>query len=269
MIQAERYEAAAQILAQTVAERVVEKLIQRQKTALVVFTGSTMNTAQSLASLKALRKQGFTFHVLLTRSAARLLDQAEILASLQPKSFWIETADASPEVLTLKYDTIIVPAMTVNSVAHVVNCMADTPATAIIFDGMMRGKNVVIAVDGCCPDNPLRAERGFAIPEPLKQKLRDNLTQLQSFGAKLTTAEHLGEKTLKTIFGGFATSKGVQRTPAIASTCGAYQGGKVLSGTYIATQPSHTTLLVPVGTLVTQVAKDEARRRDIRIQIQS
>lgn len=269
LTRAQRYEIASRILAQTVAERVVQKLLERQKTALVVFTGSNMNFQESLTALNALRKQGFTFHVLLTRSAARMLDQAEILAQLQPKSFWIEQADACPEVLTLKFDTIIVPAMTVNAAAHVASCMADTPATAIIFDGMMRGKNVVIAVDGCCPDNPLRKERGFAIPEPLKQKLRDNLTQIQSYGAKLTTADGLYEKTLKTIFSGFVPSQGAKRTPTPVTPSGAYQGGKVLSGAYILTHPSHSTLLVPKGTLVTQMAKEEARRRDIRIQIQS
>ena len=49
--------------------------------------------------------------------------------------------------------------------------MADTPASAVILDGLMRGKNVVVNIDGCCPDHAERLKRGFHMAEPLKQAI--------------------------------------------------------------------------------------------------
>ena len=49
------------IVAQVLAERVVEKLVERQKQALVVYTGSNMGLEPGLESLRMLRQEeGFT-----------------------------------------------------------------------------------------------------------------------------------------------------------------------------------------------------------------
>ena len=200
------------IIAQIIAERVVEKLLERQKQALVVYTGSNMGIEAGLKCLRTLRQEeGFTYRVLLTRSAAGMLDAAAIREALEPEEMWTETPGDSPEVLTARYDTILVPALTVNTAAHVAGCMADTPAAAIILDGLMRGKNVVAAVDGCCPDNPERIRRGFHMTEALKKKLRENKNALREFGAVLTTSDRLGEAALKAVTS-FAAKPALQKT---------------------------------------------------------
>ena len=67
------------IVAQVLAERVVQKLLDRQKQALVVYTGSNMGIEPGLKCLQTLRRQeGFTYRVLLTRSAAGILDTSAI-----------------------------------------------------------------------------------------------------------------------------------------------------------------------------------------------
>ncbi len=182
------------IIAQVLAERVVQKLLGRQKQALVVYTGSNMGIEAGLENLRMLRQEdGFTYRVLLTKSAAGILDAEAIRSALEPEEFWVGQPGDSPEALTARYDTILVPALTVNTAAHVAACMADTPAAAIILDGLMRGKNVVVAVDGCCPDNPERLRRGFHMAEGLKKKLREQKDALRDYGAYLTTAGHLRE----------------------------------------------------------------------------
>lgn len=182
------------IIAQVLAERVVQKLLGRQKQALVVYTGSNMGIEAGLENLRMLRQEdGFTYRVLLTKSAAGILDAAAIRSALEPEEFWVGQPGDSPEAMTARYDTILVPALTVNTAAHVAACMADTPAAAIILDGLMRGKNVVVAVDGCCPDNPERLRRGFHMAEGLKKKLREQKDALRDYGAYLTTAGHLRE----------------------------------------------------------------------------
>lgn len=286
--QEQRY--AYKFIAQMLAERVVEKLLERQKQALVVYTGSNMGIEPGLACLKTLRqKEGFTYRVLLTRSAAGLLDVSAIRSALEPEEFWVETPGYSPEVLTARYDTILVPALTVNTAAHVAACMADTPAAAVILDGLMRGKNVVAAVDGCCPDNPQRLQRGFHMTEALKQKLRENKEALKGYGAWLTTSDKLGETALKAItsfskLGATGSNQGKSESLKQPETAAAEFGqrtqtqgagvyhakleGRVFSGMHIKSYPDHATIYVPKRTIVTQLVSDEARRRDIRIEFE-
>ena len=254
-------------LVRILAERVVEKLLERQKKALVVYTGSNIGEAAALDSMERLRKAGFTFRVLLSRSAAQLLDEGRIRAALEPEELWIDTPGDTPEALTARYDTILVPAMTVHTAARVVACMADTPASAIIFDGLMRGKNVVVNIDGCCPDQEERARRGFRPAEPLKQVLRSHLEALRAYGARLTTSEGLYEKTLRTLQGGVKPAPAPQTPQQVPAQGAAVRlEGRVLSGRHVQSCPSHSILRVPQGTLITQLAADEARRRDIRIE---
>lgn len=210
------------IIAQVIAERVAQKLLERQKHALVVYTGSDMGLEEGLENLRMLRREdGFTYWVLLTKSAAGILDATAIRSALEPAEFWVEKPGAPPEALTARYDTILVPTLTVNTAAHVAACMADTPAAAIILDGLMRGKNVVAAVDGCCPDNPERIRRGFHMAEGLKKKLREQKDTLRDYGAYLTTAGHLRE-TAKKAIAGFAPASAPAQ-PGLAETAGSRQ----------------------------------------------
>ena len=212
---------------------VVEKLLARQKQALVVYTGSNIGEAAALEAMGRLRGEGFTFRVLLSRGASGLLDVERLRSVLEPEKLWVETPEETPEALTARYDTILVPAMTVHTAAHVAACMADTPASAVILDGLMRGKNVVVNIDGCCPDHAERLKRGFHMAEPLKQALRNNLETAprKQEGAARIRLE-----------------------------------GRVLSGRHVQGCPPHSTLWVPRETLITQLAADEARRRDICIR---
>jgi len=253
---------ANETFTRVLAQRVLERLLERQKQALVVFTGSDIGADTALKELSRLRAEGFSFRVLLTRSAAAIWDPGRIRAALDPEDLWTETPKDSPEALAYRHDTILVPAMTMRTAAHVAACTADTPAAAVILDGLLRGKNVVINTDGCCPDNAERARRGFCMAQPLRQALRDRLITLHSFGAVLATSESLCEKTLQAIRPVFSAG----HPTADRDGERVWRGGRVLGARHLQNQPSHSTLLVPAGTLITQSAADEARRRDISLQ---
>ena len=265
---------------QILAQRVVEKLIQRRKDALkdalVVFTGSNIGVPPMLECMGQLRKEGFKFHVLLSRSAARLYNPEEIKKVLEPEDLWIDEPPQTPEALTKIYDTVIVPAMTVHTASHIAMCMADTPASAIILDGLMRGKNVIINIDGCCPDNAERPKRGFAMTEPLKQVLRDHLKAMKSFGAKLTNSRGLYRKTMISVgetVGAPAPAKAAAPAPAKASPAKntaanevrIAMGGKIFASGYLKGIPAGTTVRIPSDAKVTLMAADEARYRGITI----
>lgn len=273
---------AEEVLTQVLVQRVVEKLMERQKQALVVYTGSDIGLAPTLEAMGRLREEGFTFRTLLSRNAAEVLNPEKIRAALRPEALWLERPEETPEALTARYDTILVPAMTVRTASHVAACMADTPAAAVILDGLMRGKRVVINVDGCCPDNPERAKRGFHMADPLRQKLRENMKILRSYGAQLTTSTQFYEKTMEMGMPGFRSKaqpeaeprKAPQAerpaplpaTPVKSGVITLSMDGRVLSGRHLQGCPDHSTVLVPGETMITQLAADEARRRDICIR---
>ena len=262
---------ADEAFVEILAQRVVEKLLARQKQALVVYTGSNIGEAAALEAMGRLRGEGFTFRVLLSRGASGLLDVERLRSVLEPEKLWVETPEETPEALTARYDTILVPAMTVHTAAHVAACMADTPASAVILDGLMRGKNVVVSIDGCCPDHAERLKRGFHMAEPLKQALRNNLETLRSFGARLTTSGGLYDKTLRAVGGPQTRTAAPAARPEAAPRKQEGSGqlrleGRVLSGRHVQGYPPHSTLWVPRETLITQLAADEARRRDICIR---
>ena len=54
-----------------------------------------------------------------------------------------------------------------------------------------------------------------------------------------------------------------------AGTFRAELEGRVFSGKHIKAYPDHATIIVPKRTIITQLVSDEARRRDIRIEIES
>ena len=251
---------ADEAFVEILAQRVVEKLLARQKQALVVYTGSNIGEAAALEAMGRLRGEGFTFRVLLSRGASGLLDVERLRSVLEPEKLWVETPEETPEALTARYDTILVPAMTVHTAAHVAACMADTPASAVILDGLMRGKNVVVNIDGCCPDHAERLKRGFHMAEPLKQAIEG-----------LTTSGGLYDKALRAVGGAQARTAAPAARPEAAPRKqeGAARirlEGRVLSGRHVQGCPPHSTLWVPRETLITQLAADEARRRDICIR---
>ena len=175
MTEQKRYDLALTLLADQLAERVIQKLVERQKQALVIVTGAAIGVPAALEGLRELRKEGFTYHVLMTRSALHVTGEEAVRAALAPEELWVESADAPPEKVAAGFDTILVPALTANTAAHLAGCMSDTPAAAMILSGLLKGKNVVIAVDGACPDNPTRAKLGYHMTPALRDALHGNL----------------------------------------------------------------------------------------------
>lgn len=188
-----------EVLISCIAERVAEKIAMYNKKALVVFTGSLINFEDAMESLEKLRKDGFSFEVFLSESARLLLDLTKIKQILQPTEIY-QDSHGLPEQLAKNFETVIVPTMTINTAAKIACCMADTPASRLISNAMMRGKNVIIGIDGCCPDNKERVAKGYKMTEPLKAQLRDNMRKMASYGAYLTTLEDLYDNTKKKVF---------------------------------------------------------------------
>ena len=257
------------LLAEELAERVVQKLTDRQKRALVIVTGAAIGVPAALEQLKDLRDEGFTYHVLMTRSAMHVTGEEAVRAALAPEELWVESSGAPPELTAAGFDTVLVPALTANTAAHLAGCMSDTPAAAMIFSALMKGKNVVAAVDGACPDNPMRAKLGYHMTPALRDALHGNLEKLRDYGARLTPARRAVTSFLPAKAAGKEPGR-VRRPEAGGGTViRPALAGRVLSVKAVNAAPQGAVILAPRGAIVTALASDEARRRGVTIQIES
>lgn len=252
-------------LVRELTERALSKLRNAQKKALVVCTGSGLSFLAWLVSLQQLQEAGFTFDLFLSRSAANVLDVATLRQGVSFGRVWQDDTEEPAEQTAGRYPTVIVPAMTIHTAAKVAGCMADTPASRIVFGALTQGKNVIISVDGCCPDNEERAAKGYVFTEPLRKQLQENIARMKAYGATLATAETLASRTLKAIG---------EISPAPAPNCGSerkaaqnvYLGGRKIIGRQdVASLPAGATLHIAPGSQITQLAIDTARLRGIQL----
>ncbi len=261
----------------SVVRSYVESVRVRQLNLLVVFTGAKLGCADAVASLATLKDKGYTFKVLMSEKAASILDVEVIDRELLPKDMWIGEPPTHAEALAREADTIVVPTLSASSCAHVASIMTDTPAQAAITEGLMLGKSVVCAVDGCCPDNPLRAKGGFKFTPAMADRMRANRDTVRDYGARFCAADHLAEKILSVqeeslkaclaqALGGL--SQGASQVGAACVAQPALGGdadfnGKVLDAGFIRSLSNGTQVSVPAGTIVTQLARDVARANGI------
>lgn len=245
-----------------VVARVLEKLEAIRKKALVIYTGSELGFSSSLVSLQRLREEcGFTFDLFLSRSAEKLLDGKTLRAVLLPDGFYTEgTLDLQPEIFAARYYTVLVPALTVNTAAKLAACIADTPASRMISNSIMRGKNVVLVIDGCCPENPGRAAKGYHMSAAVKAKLRENLTLLQSYGAVICDGNELSYAAMKALKSGSTASDDTKKETVCVTR------KKLITLKDIRDLPSGSTLTISSHSLVTQLAREQAFARGVKIK---
>lgn len=257
-------DAILEALTEEIARRVAEKLQQLQKKALVVCTGSALSFSTWQSELRILAENGFGMDLYLSESACQILDTDALCGSVPFGRVWKGRLEEAPEKLAAAYPTILVPALTVNTAAKLAACISDTPATRMISNSLMRGKNVVVSVDGCCPDNPARAAMGYRMTEGLKAQLHHNLVQLQAYGATLTTAERFAGRVMGSIRSTAAPAPERQAAPVTAP--GEYRSDKgVLGRGDVSALPAGGTLRVRRNCQITQLAAEVLQVRRIQV----
>lgn len=251
-------------LVQQITRLVVQKIMNLQKKVLVVYTNTDKNAGFALESLQNLKTQGFKYDVLMSRNAYEIYDIEAIKNKIQPDNLWVECNQKRIEELSLEYDLILVPALTVGAAACLAACMTNDDATNVILHALMYGKKVVIFIDGCCPDC-LSKDSRFNIAEPLKQKLKENLKVLQSYGARLTTIKHMMNVVLESMN---IESVNLQKTLDEKNLSKVFSG-KLLSAKEIDKYVVDGILRIKSETIVTQLAKEVAQERAIKIIIET
>lgn len=251
-------------LVDCLSDRVVAALQARRRTALLLFTGTDLGLEPALAGLEALRRDGWVFTAVLSPRAEGLVPAARLRAL---GDVAVPADAAALDRLLDGSGLVVVPTLTVTTAAKVAGVLRDSLASYLLARALETGKGVIAAVDGCCPDNPQRAARGFQVADSYKARLRANLEALRGYGVRLTTADALAGKLAATLAGTVAVQPaGPAAQPvAAAPTISAPPRTARIFSRSDAALCAGPEIRLPAGVLVTPAAADLLRTRNIRL----
>lgn len=262
-----------------ISDQIILRYMEACKKATVLFTGALIGYNDAVASLKQLKQDGWELTVVMSKAAAEVITEERIKKDIDPNAIYVEGAPVNGRQLINECQFVIVPALTINTAGKLANCIFDNLITNMISFAMHSGKPIVAAIDGCCPDNEVRAKLGFKVTESYKAKLRSNLVDIQSFGIVLTTDKSLANKVNKVFSSSFdfpvPEPAEEPKKETAKPSCGCVIDKEETSSTTldkrvigrvdIAKNAKYKTIYVSGDALVTALAADEAGKRGITI----
>ena len=267
-------------LIEYIVNKVIEKLEQRQKNTLVLFTGASIGFRQSIESLNKLQQNGWQFKVVISKAAEDVLTEDLIKKSLNIESVIKE--DDKPDIKELldQNNLIIIPSLTINTASKIANCISDTLITNIVSKAMMSGKKIIASLNACCIENEERKSiYGDNVSLAYKNKLKNNLETIKSYEIELTTSENLFYKVEKYSKKNLNTnnlvinnqSKDNKKTidlkqPQDKNSLYIKLDKKVISRADVYENRGYNYIFVDKGSLITDLAKEEAKKLNLKIK---
>ena len=267
-----------------IVEKVVEKIINRSKRGLILFTGATIGYSQSIESINKLKRDGWEFDVVMSKSAQEVITVDSIKKAIGVSNIITNENGSVIKELLQRNNVIVIPTLTINSAAKIANCISDTLVTNIVSKALMSGKPIVASINGCCPDNKERREiYGDNLSDFHKKRLSNNLEILRSYNIKLSSSENLYKNVNKVLLKSFNLYKSnkfinevyVSNGDKVVSSNAEPKtvddissirlNKKVLSRKDIWDNKKFSTIFIKKNTLITDLARDEAQRLNITL----
>lgn len=267
-----------------IVEKVVEKIINISKRGLILFTGATIGYSQSIESINKLKRDGWEFDVVMSKSAQEVITVDLVKKAIGISNIITNEDGSVIKELLQRNNVIVIPTLTINSAAKIANCISDTLVTNIVSKALISGKPIVASVNGCCPDNKERREiYGDNLSDFHKKRLSNNLEILRSYNIKLSSSENLYKNVNKILLKSFNLYKSnkfikevyVSNGDKVVSSNAEPKtvddissirlNKKILSRKDIWDNKKFSTIFVKQNTLITDLARDEAQRLNITL----
>lgn len=247
-----------------IVEKVIGKILDFNKSALVLFTGASIGFSQSIKALRTLKGEGWKLKVVMTKGAEHALGKTLITDLLSIEDIITDDSPSNVNELMNSYNFIIIPSLTMNTAAKIVNCISDNLVTNIISHSMILGKPIVASINACCPDNVERNAMGFHATEPYRNKLRNNLDLLKSYGIDTTISENLSDKVNRVLEKSCEIKK-PDTGEHIKNHSAIKVDGKVISRSCILNNSNFSVIKVDKNAVVTDLAAEEATKLNIKL----
>ena len=227
-----------------------------------------------------MQKNGWQFKVVISKAAEDVLTEDLIKKSLNIESVIKE--DDKPDIKELldQNNLIIIPSLTINTASKIANCISDTLITNIVSKAMMSGKKIIASLNACCIENEERKSiYGDNVSLAYKNKLKNNLETIKSYEIELTTSENLFYKVEKYSKKNLNTnnlvinnqSKDNKKTidlkqPQDKNSLYIKLDKKVISRADVYENRGYNYIFVDKGALITDLAKEEAKKLNLKIK---
>jgi hypothetical protein len=218
---------------------------------LALFTGGYTKFREAINQLDKLIKASYSVDIIMSQSAVNVIGQDKIKSVSGIGELICEPAPSFSSLKAVhKSDAIIVPILTRNSAAKVALGIPDTLVTNIIMQALISGKPVIAGRNSADPDlNDCPCIATPNTPQPLILLAKNYLKILESYGVKLVDVSEIADL----VIGGSDKDKG-----KIANQ-------KLITQETIAKLPQGAKINVAKGSIITPLAKDMAKERNIEI----
>jgi len=258
-------------------ESIIEKENKTLK-ALIVLNGSNIEINEKIENIKKLKNRGINISLAFSFMAERLLDTQRIINTLQPLQIYKEEDITKLKNISREYSIIIGPNITTNTLSKISLGMIDTFIPNLIWTFLYQGKKVYLDF------NQVKNYLG----EETKNKEILNITNkyiatIKKMGAieidNKNTLENIIlenivlEKTINNHTNNYEINiyspKGLQNKLRVSQTKEEPipQTKTVITEKDIINLEANNKLILPKGTIITPLAKDKAREKNIKIEI--
>jgi len=230
------------------------------KKILAVFSGGMIGLDDVLKQMQQLQQEGYQIEAVLTPNGKTVIGKQKLQYSLGPISIYDDSEDFNKLInLLTDSDAVLIPVMTINTAAKVVNGIADNLATTLIMISLLSGKPVIGVRDACDLRHLSREGMGHnKAALAYKAMLVSNVERLKDYGMELCGSQDL--------FGTVQRSLGDQNmVHSTEKECQQVYEKQILS---VADLPNTSSKIsISPRTIITPAAKDAIKERGIEIII--
>ncbi|MEY8417628.1 flavoprotein [Tissierella praeacuta] len=221
--------------------------------ALVVFNGSDIGLDEKIKNIKKLKDEGIKISLAFSFMAEQMLDTQRIISSLCPINIYKEQDIFKLKNISMKYSMIIGVNITMNTLSKISLGMIDSFIPNLIWTFLYRGKKVYL--DFSSVRNYLGEETKNKV---ILEQVNKHINTLKNMGAV-----EIDNKTLLENI-----TKGMGNLQININKELQHKDNKtVITEKDIISMSSNNKLILPKRTIITPLAKDKAREKNIKIEI--
>lgn len=230
-----------------------ESFSKDDRKALLLFNGSTINLDENLKSLQELHKRGYSISVGYSFMAEKIIDTKKISNMLSPVETFSEEDIFKLQLIVHRYDMLILPNITINTLSKVALGMIDSFVPTIIWTFLHCGKSVYMDFKGV---------RNYLGKESKSKEITKLTEGYISTAIKMGAVEMVSGKGLSNL-----GLKDKASLPMKISDKENLKKDLITERDILKLSNIEKDLLIEKGTVITPLAKDKARELGINIKI--
>jgi len=241
------------------------KLLSAKKL-LILFTGSLTSYDTIINQLRNITSIGYDTTLVLSESFLNLKSIDEVKKELNPDRILtkLDNYQIAEEVRTA--DLILIPFLTRNTVAKVLNAITDTVPTNLIFTALMLKKKIIAVRDGADPEM-LDCIHCYTPNAPafIQLLMQKNLELLKQVGVELIKSDQLEEAVENFFLNKKSSEIGDRRVSSVPHFLKLQREIITSEDIKKALKNKEKYLYVPPNAIITDIAKELANKEGIEI----